>query len=195
MREVAFDLLPALPLQSLAPFSPNAPPVAIHRFLFRLLAFPVARSPVGFRDVRPHLQFAKPDRDLVAVIPLICHYFSTPPRCTAYLPCGDSAVSSSATATPASITVPSTVAVSAAARQCVVTATIAPVSMSTAFSALYASAVRPSFSFEISASPSLGLTQSSLDIFFLRLRSICRTAAASLASTPSTSASRFRYSL
>ena len=48
---------------------------------------------------------------------------------------------------PASITVSCTVAVSAAAPLCVVTATIAPVSMSTAFSALYASAVRPSFSF------------------------------------------------
>src|SRR5215468_4201246 len=53
--------------------------------------------------------------------------------------------------------------------------------------------VRPCF--EISASPSLGLAQSSLDIFFLRLRSIRRSAAASLASTPSTSASRFSYSL
>ncbi len=48
--------------------------------------------------------------------------------------------------------------------------TTAPVSISTAFSALYASAVRPSFSFVISASPSLGLCQSSLEVFFLRLR-------------------------
>jgi hypothetical protein len=70
---------------------------------------------------------------------------------------------------------------------------MAPVSMSTAFSALYASAVRPSFSFAISASPSLGLSQSSLEVFFLRLRSMRRKAAASVASNPSASANRFRY--
>ena len=40
-----------------------------------------------------------------------------------------------------------------------------------------------------------GLIQSSLDIFFARLRSMRRKAAASLAATPSASASRFRYSV
>ena len=47
-------------------------------------------------------------------------------------------------------------------------ATAAPASIT--FSALYASAVRPSFSFVIFASPPFGLSQASLDVFFLRLR-------------------------
>jgi len=41
MREVTFDFLTPLPLQPLASFSPDASPVAIYRFLCRLLAFPV----------------------------------------------------------------------------------------------------------------------------------------------------------
>jgi hypothetical protein len=55
MREVTFDVLTSLPLHPLASFSSDAPPVATHRFLFRRLAFPVARSPIRFRDVSPHL--------------------------------------------------------------------------------------------------------------------------------------------
>src|SRR5215831_1925026 len=51
MREVPFDFLAPLPLHPLAPLSPNTPPVAIHRFLFCLLAIPVARSPIWFRAV------------------------------------------------------------------------------------------------------------------------------------------------
>src|SRR5438270_11165421 len=75
MREVPFDLLTPLPLHPLASPSPDAPPVSIHRFLFGLLAFPLAPSPIRFRDVRPHSQFAQSNRNLVAVISLVRHYF------------------------------------------------------------------------------------------------------------------------
>ena len=95
----------------------------------------------------------------------------------------------------ASTTVSWTVAVSAAAPPCVVTATMAPVSMSTAFSPLYAKAVRQSFSFVISAFWSMGLFQSSLEVLFLRLRSMRSNAAASWASIPSASASRCKYAM
>ena len=47
MREVAFDLLPALPLEPFAAFSPDAPPVGVHGFLLRWSALPVARSRSG----------------------------------------------------------------------------------------------------------------------------------------------------
>src|SRR5262249_56228483 len=75
MREVPFDFLPPLPLHPLAPLSPNAPPVAIHRSLFCLLAIPVARSPIWFRDVSPYPQVAQADRNLIAVVSLVRHHF------------------------------------------------------------------------------------------------------------------------
>jgi hypothetical protein len=52
-----------------------------------------------------------------------------------------------------------------------VTATIAPVSVSIACSALCAKCVRPSFIFAIFASGSDGLVQSLFDAFFFRRRS------------------------
>src|SRR5215471_7443117 len=75
MREVPFDLLTPLPLHPLASLSPGAPPVPIHRFLFGLLALPAAPSPIRFRDVSPHSQFAQSNSNLIAVISLIRHYF------------------------------------------------------------------------------------------------------------------------
>jgi hypothetical protein len=54
---------------------------------------------------------------------------------------------------------------------CTVTATIAPVSRSTACSALCAKCVRPSFIRVTFASGSCGLVQSLFDVFFWRLRS------------------------
>src|SRR5262249_15612044 len=80
MREVPFDFFPPLPLHPLAPLSPNAPPVAIHRFFFCLLAIPVARSPIWFRDVSSYPQFAQADRNLFAVLSLAPHRFSPPTR-------------------------------------------------------------------------------------------------------------------
>src|SRR5215471_20583795 len=82
MREVPFDLLTPLPLHPLASLSPDAPPVPIHRFLFGLFAFPVAPSPIRFRDVSPHSQFAQSNSNRIAVIPLSATTSSTPPECT-----------------------------------------------------------------------------------------------------------------
>src|SRR3954470_2182923 len=75
MCEVPFDLLTPLPLHPLASLSPDAPPVPIHRFLFGLLACPLTSSPIRFRDVRPHSQFAQSGGNLIAVISLVRHYF------------------------------------------------------------------------------------------------------------------------
>ena len=47
MREVPFDPFSALPLQPLATFALNAPPVGIDRCLLRLFAVPVARPRSG----------------------------------------------------------------------------------------------------------------------------------------------------
>src|ERR1700735_2471859 len=44
MCEVPLDPLASLPLQPLATFALNAPPIAVHRFLLRLFAIPVAGS-------------------------------------------------------------------------------------------------------------------------------------------------------
>ena len=64
------------------------------------------------------------------------------------------------------------VVVSPAWAFCTVTPTIAPVSRSTACSALCAKWVRPSFIFVILASGSCGCVQSSFEPFFFRFRSM-----------------------
>ena len=63
------------------------------------------------------------------------------------------------------------VVVSPTSAPCSVTATIAPVSMSTACSALCARCVRPSFIFVTFASGSWGCVQSVFEVFFFRFRS------------------------
>ena len=63
------------------------------------------------------------------------------------------------------------VVVSPTSAPCSVTATIAPVSMSTACSALCARCVRPSFIFVTFASGSWGFVQSVFEVFFFRFRS------------------------
>ena len=77
----------------------------------------------------------------------------------------------SATVMPASHRVASKLLVSPLSAPGSVTATTAPVSRSTACSALCARWVRPSFIFAIRASSSAGLFHSWLDVRFLRLRS------------------------
>ena len=67
MCEVPFDLLTPLPLHPLASLSPDAPPVPIYRF--GLLAFPLAPSPIRFRDVSPHSQFAQANHNLMRFWP------------------------------------------------------------------------------------------------------------------------------
>ena len=84
--------------------------------------------------------------------------------------------------------------VSPSSAPCTVTATIAPVSTSTACSALWARCVRPSFIFVIFASGSEGLVQSSLDAFFFRRRSSRASASRVGVLIPDAFASPFRNS-
>ena len=79
--------------------------------------------------------------------------------------------STASTCSAASISVSRLVVVSPSSASCTVTATIAPVSRSTACSALCARCVRPSFIFVIFASGSCGCVQSSFEPFFFRFRS------------------------
>src|SRR5207245_11236049 len=73
-----------------------------------------------------------------------------------------------------------------------VTPTIAPVSRSTACSALCAKCVRPSFIFVIFASGSWGWVQSLFDVFFLRFRSNRASASRVGVLMPEVSASRVK---
>src|SRR5215471_4072573 len=77
---------------------------------------------------------------------------------------------------------------------CKVTATTAPVSMSTACSALCAKCVRPSFIFVMRASGSCGLTHSRFDLFFFRFRSTRARSSRVGVSTPDCRAKPFRNS-
>ena len=127
-----------------------APPVAIHRFSFRLFAVPVSRAPIRLRDVSPCHQFAPAHRSLVAMVSLCPPpLLPRPPGCIAYLhfPAVPPSVVPANFATPASITVSFIVCrIPPPPRHAVVyrhdgSGLHAPLH----FSALYASAVRPSF--------------------------------------------------
>src|SRR6202040_1122397 len=74
LREVPFDPLSALPLQPLATFSLDAPTVGVHGFLLRLFALPVASTPLRFGHVGPDPHLGEANRDLVAVVSLVCHH-------------------------------------------------------------------------------------------------------------------------
>src|SRR5262245_53257498 len=78
---------------------------------------------------------------------------------------------------------------------CTVTPTIAPVSRSTACSALCAKCVRPSFILVIFASGSCGWVQSSFEPLFFRFRSISARSARVGVSMPDACASFVRKSL
>ena len=89
------------------------------------------------------------------------------------------------------ISVSGSVAVSPSDASCTVTATMAPVSMSTPCSALWAKCVRPSFIFAIFASGSCGDFHSLFDVFlFFRERSNRASSARVGVSTPDASANR-----
>src|SRR6202795_3945451 len=75
MREVPLDPLAPLPLQPLTSFALNAPPIAVHRFLLRLFAIPVAGSTIGLGNVSSHFHLSKSHHDIVAVIALVRHHF------------------------------------------------------------------------------------------------------------------------
>src|ERR1700684_2662582 len=53
MCEVPLDPLASLPLQPLDTFALNAPPIAVHRFLLRLFAIPVAGSAIRLGYISP----------------------------------------------------------------------------------------------------------------------------------------------
>ena len=85
------------------------------------------------------------------------------------------------------------VVVSPSSASCTVTPTMAPVSRSTACSAVWARCVRPSFIFVIFASGSCGFVQSSFDPFFLRVRSKRASSARVGVAMPEASASRVNH--
>ena len=85
------------------------------------------------------------------------------------------------------------VVVSPSSASCTVTPTTAPVSRSTACSAVCAKCVQPSFFFVIFASGSWGCVQSSLDPFFLRFRSNRASSARVGVARPDASASRVSH--
>src|SRR5215472_8691451 len=75
MGEVPLDPLSPLPLQTLAAIALNPPPVAVNRSLFRRLAEPVPRAPIGLGNVSSHFQFVQTKHGLVAVVALVRHHF------------------------------------------------------------------------------------------------------------------------
>src|SRR5712691_1065721 len=70
MREVPLDPLAPLPLQPLATFALNAAPIAVHRFLLRLFAIPVAGSTIWLGNVSSHFHLGQSHHHIVAVIAL-----------------------------------------------------------------------------------------------------------------------------
>ena len=109
--------------------------------------------------------------------------------------CGSStSACASSTCSAAAIAVSTIVVVSPSSAPCTVTATIAPVSRSTACSALWARCVRPSFIFVTFASGSCGFVQSLFDVFFLRFRSSRAKSSRVGVSMPEAFASRVRNS-
>ena len=84
------------------------------------------------------------------------------------------------------------VVVSPALASCTVTPTMAPVSRSTACSAVCARCVRPSFIFAIFASGSCGWVQSAFEPFFFRVRSNRPNSARVGVDRPDASANRVR---
>src|SRR5437773_9853597 len=141
--------------------------------LFGLFARPVP-PPLRFLlgNVTAHPVRLHPLHHRAAVIALVGHRLLDPGH--VHLRWGRNSASRptcSATAIPASLNVASSVVVSPLSAPCSVTASTAPVSRSTACSALCARCVRPSFIFAIRASSSAGLLHSLFDVRFLRLRS------------------------
>ena len=89
MREVTFDPFSALPLQSLAAVSLNAPPVGVHGCLRSFFATPVTSSTVRFGEVTAHTHFPEANRDVVTVITLIRHDFFDSKRMHFTIPLGE----------------------------------------------------------------------------------------------------------
>src|SRR5713226_8840439 len=75
MREVPLDPLAPLPLQPLPSLALNAPPIAVHRFLLRLFAIPVAGSTIRLGNVSSHFHLGQSNHHIVAVIAIVRHHF------------------------------------------------------------------------------------------------------------------------
>ena len=165
VREGAFDPFAALAHQAASAGPADPSPIAIDRRLGLGRLRPIAATAVWFRDVRADADRVEIHHRLIAVVPLVGDDLfqrlwlrrprPAPLRPAPPLPSGCSTI----------------VVVSPWSAPCSVTATTAPVSRSTACSALWARCVRPSFIFVTFASGSCGFIQSSFDVFFFRFRS------------------------
>src|SRR5580698_4630159 len=193
MRKASFDSLSALAQQPLAALASDPPTVLINRCLLFLLALPVAAPAVGLGTIAPNLHFLQNHQHIITVIALVQHHFGGPFRIHVLgfvVNIGrDFRICS-----PHCASVSGSVLVSPAVAGCRVTASTAPVSRSTACSALWARCVRPSFIFVICASGSYGFFQSSLLPFLFRLRSSLANCSRVGVSMPDSFASSFRKS-
>src|ERR1700733_2647016 len=152
VREAAFHQFASPPQQTLAVDAAHPSPILVHSLLLLALALPVALPRLFlFWNVSTHLVTLHPLQDRAAVVNLVrYHLFDS-------LDVDLGRILGSL--------------LRCLAFHYSATATTAPVSRSTACSALCAKCVRPSFIFVIRASPSAGLSQSLFGIRFFRLRS------------------------
>ena len=164
MRKRAFDPFAALAHQAAAASSPHPATIAIHRRLGLGILRPITSPPVRLGHVGPDAPGGQVDQGLIAVIPLITDDLVQRPdvnvglRVFDLLGRGDGGLDDRR--------------VSPTSAPCSVTATIAPVSMSTACSALCARCVRPSFIFDLR----IGIVGVRPQVFFFRFRSRARPA-------------------
>ena len=151
----------ALPQQPPAPGPTDPPSVGIHGVAGGVLAAPTPPAAVRLRHVAAQPQLGQRDHRLVAVVPLVRDHLGNASTGRQHsfdlLRRRDQRLDHRRRV--------------AGAASCTVMPTTAPVSRSTACSALWARCVRPSFIFAIFASGSFGCFQSSLEPFFRRFRS------------------------
>src|SRR5262245_61587469 len=122
-----FQPLTALAQESLPACTANPPAVAVDGIPRVRMVFPVAAPAIGFGDITPHADRFEIDHHLITVIALVGDHFF------------DLAIGHyGSTCLAASISVSMLVAVSPSSASCTVTPTTAPVSKSTACSALCA---------------------------------------------------------
>src|SRR6266849_1403466 len=195
MRESSFDQLASLSQQLLSTRATDAMPIGIDGRPLLPLARPLSPSALRFGNIGSHSKFPCCHQHFACMVALVPSPLFHALRVHLELAIAGWFCNLFRHRFSRRGSVSPTEVVSPTAPPCVVTATIAPVSMSTACSALYPSPVRPSFMRVISASGSCGLTHSPFLAFFFRRRSMRRSAASSLASTPAPSAKRLRYSL
>ena len=154
MRKRSLDPLAAPPHQALASGPPDAPTIRIDGRLGLRRLGPLAAAPIRLGDIRPDADDLQIHHDLITVIPLVRDQRGE------RLGVVHLGLTASSIWSAAATVVSPMVVVSPVSAPCTVTATIAPVSRSTACSTLWAKCVRPSFIFATFASGSTGLRQS-----------------------------------